>query len=131
MKNMKIYYGTILGVLIIEAAVDFLVSIPFEYHLSFLIPFVFSIYLKHPNIEEYKKKQRYGMSFSKLLFNGEVYFNEKLPPSKFKDRLVLYLPSFIFFMAFCLIQLNFLLTAGFVLGMVVFEASDRLINKLS
>lgn len=126
MKNLKIYYATIISVLILEGLVDFLFNFPIEFHLAFLIPFIFSIYLIHPDIEAYKAKPRNGFSFSRLLFTFENYLIEKIPESNFKKYLVMYIPSFIFFLIFCLMQLNFVIVPVYLIGVVIVE----LIRKL-
>lgn len=130
MKNLRIYYFTIISVLILEGLVDFLFNIPIEYHLSFLIPFIFSMYLSHPTIEEYKQKQRFGFSFSRLLFNSQVYLNEKIPDSKYKQRIIMYSPSFVFFCGFSLMQFNLLILAGFALGVLMVELVLGLFNRV-
>ncbi|EQC46935.1 hypothetical protein [Bacteriovorax sp. Seq25_V] len=128
--DKKKYYIILFVLFLIESLLDYFFDIPLEYHLSYLVPLVFSLYLTHPNIEEYKKSPRRFYSFSRALFGFHNFLSKKFEGHKYRDVIVTFVPSFTFFCVLLLLQMNFLLILAYLLGVVVFIGFERLYNKI-
>ncbi len=129
--DKKKYYISLFILFIIQGLVDYFFDIPLEYHLSYLVPLVFSLYLTHPNIEEYKKNPRRFYSFSRALFAYHDLLSKKFENHKHRDVIVTFVPSLTFFCLLLLLQLNFFLVFAYLLGLAVFIGFEKLFNKIS
>lgn len=132
MTENKKYYAISFTVIILEILISFFIDISLEAHCAFLVTYIFPLFLRHPDIEEYKANPRRRLAFVSVLFSFQNLLERRIANEfKYKDIVVRQLPGIIFLLIVMLISPEISKLIGGILGALAFELVFYIYSKQS